>query len=339
MQQVTCKLLELDSRTHGVTATGADGPASADLRARIAAAEAEATELRAAASAHASELKLALTEAAQLRAGLEQAERRGAEEASRDTVAREAAEVQVAELSAASARLQAHNEELMARLHAAEEAREVAEKDVMELTGKCEDLAENCEVVMARCEEAERERRQAVESARRHAEEAAEAKARGDVAVGSERRLRARLQAAREGLRGRAGGLLLGAGSSSSDAMPRAEGPVAAAHGDVEEAGAGEDLCVELSLSGERGLARGVSGGESRASSRDDCTDASEWDEIMRAHEAEVTELRDHLAAARATGAMLTASAEEAEELQRRVEALEAERGQAAARNEVRLRA
>ena len=57
----------------------------------------------------------------------------------------------------------------------------------------------------------------------------------------------------------------------------------------------------------------------------------------MHAHEAEVAELRGHLAAARATGAMLTASAEEAEELQRRVDALEAEASGAAARREVRL--
>lgn len=93
---------------------------------------------------------------------------------------------------------------------------------------------------------------------------------------------------------------------------------------------------VELSLVGERGLAGGLAGGPSRASSHAGDTDASAWEEIMHAHEAEVEGLRADLAAARAAGDMLTGSAEEAEALRRRVEVLQEEVRLAATRNEVR---
>ena len=339
MQQVTCKLLELDSRTHGDPAA-VEGSSSSAMRARVAAAESEAGELRAAAAAHTSELKLALSEAAQLRLGLEEAEQRGAEEAPHHDLvaaAREAAEAKAAELSAACMRHERRIAELTEEVRVAEAAREVAENDVMELSMKCEDLAENCDDASARCEEALRQREDALEASRRHSGAAVEAAARADAAQKSEQRLRARLQAAREGLQTRQALASRPdpSGSSVRQATVATGGMVASEQGPGE----GEELCVELSLVGERGLGGAPGGGlcgrSSRTSSRDGDTDASAWEEIMHAHDTQLAELREDLAAARAAGAMLTDSAEEAEELRRRVEQLEGEAGAASARSEV----
>lgn len=317
VQQVTCKLLELDSRAHGAEAAMAGGGAVADLRVKLAAKESEATELRSAAAGHAAELKLAMSEAAELRMALADACARAEAQEADSAAAEDGAAAQLAE----SSKMQMQLHGMMEQMRALEQAREVAEADVVELSEKCEDLVRKYEEAQARCQEAEYRREAALDASRRHAADAAAAAERAEAAMDAERRLRARLQAAREGLRG----------GTHWNAEP-AQLP-AGREGGGEQLEGGEGLCAELSLSGERGLGAGRA---SPGSSRDGDTDASAWEEIMHARDAEVAALRADLAAARAAGAMLTDSAEEAEELRRRVEGLERELHAAAARRQVR---